>query len=43
VRKQRELEAYIKKCLLGAATDRRKKVIAQRLNKKQLDHIQQVN
>ena len=32
VRKQRELEAYVKKCLCGAATDRRKKVIAMRLN-----------
>ena len=32
VRKERELEAYVKKCLCGAATDRRKKVIAMRLN-----------
>jgi hypothetical protein len=28
VRKQRELEAYVKKCVVGAATDRRKKVMA---------------
>lgn len=39
VRKQRELEAYVKKCIYGPALDHRKKKAAPRLNPKNINKL----